>query len=61
MNLLPLTSQETWYYMQWSRFKPIVVHEECVVEEVTLRQIYLHIVQSPPVNYYSISAPYSFI
>ena len=43
-NLLSLTSQKTLYYMQWSRLTPTLVHKECVVDKVTLRQIYLHIV-----------------
>jgi len=60
MNLLPLTSQETLYYMQWSWFISTLVHMECVVDKVTLRQIYLHIVQFSPVSYYSITASYSF-
>ena len=60
MNLLPLTSQETLYYMQWFTFVPTLVHMECVVDKVTLRQIYLHIIQFPPVSYHSITASYSF-
>jgi hypothetical protein len=47
--------------MWWSRFKPTLVHEECVVDKVALRQIYLHTVQFFPVSYSTISAPYSFI